>query len=297
MTQILVELVKLANTIVLMTKSIACANRIQSVLDTPVGMETIKTEDAEISEDAPAVEFKNVTLNYTDEGEPTLRDVDVRIEKGETVGVIGGTGSGKTSLVNLIPRFYDATAGEVRVFGRNVKEYELDDLRSKIAVVPQRAVLFKGTVRSNLLWGNENATEDELFKALEIAQAIDFVKDKEQGIDSTVEQLGKNLSGGQRQRLTIARALVKKSPILILDDSASALDFATESKLRAALKDLDDETTLFIISQRTSSISHADKIIVLEGGEVVGVGKHDDLLESCSVYREIYESQFKGGEQ
>lgn len=295
MTQILVELVKLANTIVLMTKSIACANRIQSVLDMPIGMEIKSSDKENVDETAPAVEFKNVALNYTDEGEATLQNVNVSIMRGETVGVIGGTGSGKTSLINLIPRFYDATAGEVCVFGRNVKEYELDELRRQIAVVPQRAVLFKGTVRTNLLWGNENATDEELMRALEIAQAADFVKEK--GIDAPVEQLGKNFSGGQRQRLTIARALVKKSPIVILDDSASALDFATEAKLRAALKTIDGETTLFIISQRTSSISHADKIIVLDGGEIVGLGKHDELLKSCSVYREIYESQFKGGEQ
>lgn len=297
MTQILVELVKLANTIVLMTKSIACANRIQSVLDTPIGMEKIKGDGNEIDKDASVVEFRNVTLNYNDEGEPALHGIDVSVKRGETVGIIGGTGSGKSSFVNLIPRFYDATCGDVLVFGRNVKEYELDELRGQIAVVPQRAVLFKGTVRSNLLWGNENATEEELMKALEIAQAKDFVEAKEKGIDSPVEQLGKNLSGGQRQRLTIARALVKKSPIIIFDDSASALDFATEAKLRAALKTLGEETTLFIISQRTSSIAHADKIIVLEGGEVVGVGKHNELLESCSVYREIYESQFKGGDK
>ena len=296
MSQILVELVKLANTIVLMTKSIACANRIQSVLDTPVGME--KAEDTcDVTEDAPAVEFKNVVLNYSGEGEPTLEGIDFTVMRGETVGIIGGTGSGKTSLINMIPRFYDATQGEVKVFGKNVKEYELDKLRESIAVVPQRAVLFKGTVRSNLMWGNENATDDELQSALEIAQAADFVKEKDHGIDSTVEQLGKNLSGGQRQRLTIARALVKKAPILILDDSASALDFATEARLRQGLKALPDNTTVFIISQRTSSISHADKIIVLDDGAIVGIGKHNDLLESCDVYREIYDSQFKGGEQ
>ncbi len=297
MTQILVELVKLANTIVLMTKSIACAKRIQSVLDTPVGMETVKAAKDTIDEDAPAVEFKNVTLNYSGEGEATLEKIDFVVKRGETVGIIGGTGSGKTSLINMIPRFYDATEGEVRVLGRNVKEYDLEALREKVSVVPQRAVLFKGTIRSNLLWGNENATDSELSRALEIAQAADFVKEKEGGIDSPVEQLGKNLSGGQRQRLTIARALVKNAPILILDDSASALDFATEARLRHSLKALDESTTVFIISQRTSSISHADKIIVLDDGAVVGIGKHDELLENCSVYKEIYESQFKGGEQ
>ena len=297
MSQILIELIKLANTIVLMTKSIACAKRIQSVLDTPVGMEKSEITTVSINDNAPAVEFKNVTLNYSDEGEPTLECVDFTVMCGETVGIIGGTGSGKTSLVNMIPRFYDATDGEVKVFGRNVREYELDDLREKISVVPQRAVLFKGTIRSNLLWGNENATEDELYRALEISQASDFVMEKDKGLDSPVEQLGKNLSGGQRQRLTIARALVKKAPILILDDSSSALDFATEARLRQGLKSLPEDTTLFIISQRTSSISHADKIVVLDDGAVVGIGKHNDLLENCHVYREIYESQFKGGER
>ena len=297
MSQILVELVKLANTIVLMTKSIACAKRIQSVLDTPVGMEQSVGVTTDVDENAPAVEFKNVTLNYSSEGEPTLEGINLTVMSGETVGIIGGTGSGKTSLVNMIPRFYDATAGEVKVFGKNVKEYETHDLRQRVSVVPQRAVLFKGTIRSNLLWGNENATESELSRALEISQAADFVREKDKGLDSPVEQLGKNLSGGQRQRLTIARALVKNAPILILDDSSSALDFATEARLRQELKTLGDGTTLFIISQRTSSISHADKIVVLDDGAVVGVGKHDELLENCHVYREIYESQFKGGER
>lgn len=295
MSQILVELVKLANTIVLMTKSIACAHRIQSVLDMPEGMET-----AEATEERScdfAVEFKNVTLNYSGEGEPTLEKVDFDVKRGETVGIIGGTGSGKTSLVNMIPRFYDATEGEVRVFGKNVKEYQTEELREKIAVVPQKAVLFKGSIRSNLLWGKENATDEEINRALEVAQAADFVAEKDGRIDAPVEQFGRNFSGGQRQRLTIARAIVKNAPIIILDDSASALDFATEAKLRHALKELDGNPTVFIISQRTSSISHADKIVVLDDGAVVGIGKHDELLASCSVYREIYESQFKGGEQ
>ena len=296
MSQILVELVKLANTIVLMTKSIACAKRIQSVLDIPTGMESEKGT-SEADENAPAVEFKNVTLNYSGEGDATLENIDVAVKAGETVGIIGSTGSGKTSLVNMIPRFYDASAGEVRVFGKNVKEYDLEDLREKVAVVPQKAVLFKGTIKSNLLWGNENATDEQLAYALEIAQAADFVSEKEGGINAPVEQLGKNLSGGQRQRLTIARAIVKNAPILILDDSASALDFATEARLRHALGQLGDDTTVFIVSQRTSSISHADKIIVLDDGRIVGLGKHDDLLESCSVYREIYDSQFKGGDE
>ncbi len=295
MSQILVELVKLANTIVLMTKAIACAHRLQSVLDTPVGMEQAPAKEISEESAAYAVEFCNVTLNYSGEGEATLENVDFVVKRGETVGIIGGTGSGKTSLVNMIPRFYDAAAGEVKVFGRNVKEYDTDELREQIAIVPQKAVLFKGSIRSNLLWGKCDATEEELNYALTVAQAADFVAEKEGKLDAPVSQLGKNFSGGQRQRLTIARAIVKDAPILILDDSASALDFATEAKLRLALKHLKNDPTVFIISQRTSSISHADKIIVLDDGAVVGMGRHEELLRSCEVYREIYESQFKGG--
>lgn len=295
MSQILVELVKLANTIVLMTKSIACAHRIQAVLDMPEGMEVIASESEGSGE--LAVEFRNVTLNYSGEGEATLEKIDFSVKRGETVGIIGGTGSGKTSLVNMIPRFYDATEGEVRVFGKNVKEYKTSELRDQIAVVPQKAVLFKGTIRSNLLWGKENATEEEMNRALKVAQAADFVYEKEGQLDAPVEQFGRNFSGGQRQRLTIARAIVKNAPIIILDDSASALDFATEARLRHALKTLEGDPTVFIISQRTSSISHADKIVVLDDGAAVGIGKHEELLASCSVYREIYESQFKGGEE
>lgn len=297
MSQILVELVKLANTIVLMTKSIACAKRIQTVLDTPTGMDIKKEESVNDSNGEFAVEFRNVTLNYSGEGEDTLVNVDFAVKRGETVGIIGGTGSGKTSLVNLIPRFYDVSVGQVRVLGKDVKEYELDELREQIAIVPQKAVLFKGTIRSNILWGNENATDEDIRRALEIAQAADFVAEKDGQLDAPVEQFGRNFSGGQRQRLTIARAVIKNAPIIILDDSASALDFATEARLRQALKNLEGDPTVFIISQRTSSISHADKIVVLDDGEVVGIGKHDDLLDNCSVYREIYESQFKGGEQ
>lgn len=297
MTQILVELVKLANTIVLMTKAVACAHRLDSVLDTPAGMEKQEC-GADVEASGLAVEFKNVSLNYTGEGDNTLRDISFSVKTGETVGIIGGTGSGKTSLINMIPRFYDATEGEVRVFGKNVRGYDTEELRSKIAVVPQKAVLFKGTVRSNLLWGDESADDGKLNNALKIAQADGFVSEKEGGLDAKVTQFGRNFSGGQRQRLTIARAIVKDAPILILDDSASALDFATEAKLRHALKtELDKNTTVFIISQRTSSISHADKIIVLDGGELVGIGNHEELLESCSVYKEIYDSQFKGGER
>ncbi len=293
MSQILVELVKLANTIFTMTKAVACGQRIQAVLDTNVGMSVEK--ETELGDTSLAVEFKNVNLNYTNSGEDTLENINFDVKQGTTVGIIGGTGSGKTSLVNLIPRFYDASCGEVRVFGKNVREYELDLLREQIGVVPQRAVLFKGTIRSNLLWGKTDATEEEIWNALEVAQAKDFVLDKG-GLDTPVEQFGRNFSGGQKQRLTIARAILRRAPIIILDDSASALDFVTEAKLRHELKNLDYNPTVFVISQRTSSISHADKIIVLDDGQAVGIGSHQELLESCEVYKEIYESQFSGGE-
>ena len=295
MSQILVELVKLANTIFTITKALACGNRIQAVLDIPSGM-PISNETAGEVDSALAVEFKNVSMTYHGAGAPSLENLDLSVKAGSTVGIIGGTGSGKTTLVNMIPRFYDATEGEVRVFGRNVCEYELDTLREQIAVVPQKAVLFKGTIRSNLLWGKGDATDEELWAALAIAQADGFVKEKEGGLDAPVEQFGRNFSGGQRQRLTIARAIVRRAPIIILDDSASALDFATEARLRHALKSLDYDPTVFIISQRTSSIAHADSIVVLDSGEAVGIGTHEGLLESCPVYREIYDSQFKGGE-
>lgn len=298
MSQILVELVKLANTIVLITKATACAHRIESVLETPKGMKVEKsTNNANSTDTSVAVEFKNVALNYSGEGENTLENISFTVKSGETVGIIGGTGSGKTSLVNMIPRFYDASEGEVLVFGKNVKEYELEELRDNVSVVPQKAVLFKGTIRSNLLWGNENANDDDLNYALEVAQAADFVAEKDGKLDAEVAQFGRNFSGGQRQRLTIARAIVKNAPILIFDDSASALDFATEARLRQAIKGLKNDPTVFIISQRTSSISHADKIIVLDDGAVVGIGKHEELLSTCSVYKEIYDSQFKGGEE
>ncbi len=295
MSQILVELVKLANTIFTITKAVACGKRVQAVLDTSVDME-IMPSAANEDENAPAVEFSDVSMTYCGAGAPSLENISFKAERGSTVGIIGGTGCGKTTLVNMIPRFYDACSGEVKVFGKNVNEYEPEMLREKIGIVPQKAILFKGTIRSNLLWGNEDATDEELWSALEIAQASDFVKEKEGGLDASVEQFGRNFSGGQRQRLTIARAIVRKAPIIILDDSASALDFATEAKLRQALKELEHAPTVFIISQRTSSISHADRIVVLEGGEAVGIGTHDELLESCEVYREIYDSQFKGGE-
>ena len=296
MSQILVELVKLANTIFTMTKAVACGHRIQAVLDIPTGMSIDEGREKSPEASAFAVEFDNVSMTYRGAGAPTLENIDFSVEPGATVGIIGGTGSGKTTLVNMIPRFYDASEGEVRVLGKRVTEYKLDDLREMIAVVPQKAVLFKGTVRSNLLWGRSDATDDELWDALAVAQADGFVKEKEGGLDAPVEQFGRNFSGGQRQRLTIARAIVRRAPIIILDDSASALDFATEARLRHALRELDYSPTLFIISQRTSSISHADKIVVLDGGEAVGIGTHEELLLSCPVYREIYDSQFKGGD-
>ena len=298
MGQILVELVKMATSIFTVTKAVACGNRIGAVLDMPTGMAVIPSPDGTPAPapDAPAVAFEDVSLTYEGGGEPSLQDVTFAATRGETVGIIGGTGSGKTTLVNLIPRFYDATAGTVSVNGRDVKSYDPADLRARIGVVPQKAELFKGSIRSNLCWRKENATDDELWAALEAAQAADFVRQKEGGLDAPVEQKGRNLSGGQRQRLTIARALVGEPEILILDDSASALDFVTDAHLRKALRDLPSRPTTFIISQRTSSIHAADLILVLDDGRVVGMGKHDDLLASCEVYREIHESQFKGGE-
>ena len=298
MGQILVELVKMATSIFTVTKAVACGNRIEAVLDMPTGMAVVPASDGTPTpaENAPAVSFNGVTMTYEGGGEASLRDVTFTAHRGMTVGIIGGTGSGKSTLVNLIPRFYDVTEGQVSVFGRDVKSYDPADLRARIGVVPQKAELFKGTVRSNLLWGKSDATDDELWAALEAAQAADFVREKEGGLDAVVEQKGRNLSGGQKQRLTIARALVGAPEILILDDSASALDFATDAKLRGALRELKGDPTVFIISQRTSSIKGADLILVLDEGDVVGMGTHDSLLASCEVYREIHESQFKGGE-
>ncbi len=297
MAQILVELVKFANTIFTVNKALACANRIEDVLETPLGMKTeVNTASSAPSGDL-AVEFENVGITYTAEADPSLAGVTFRVPKGSTIGIIGSTGSGKTSLVNLIPRFYDATTGRVLVNGIDVRCHNTEDLRQRIAVVPQKAVLFRGTIRSNLLWGNENATEEDLWDALEAAQAKSFVLQKEGGLDAPVTQNGKNFSGGQRQRLTIARALARKAEILILDDSSSALDYATDAALRQAIKALPYHPTVFLISQRTSSLQHADQILVLEDGQQVGLGTHETLLESCEVYREIYESQFrKGGE-
>ncbi len=298
MGQILVEIVKFATSTFTVTKAAACGNRIGAVLDMPAGMAVIPDENGDpiAAGNAPLVAFDKVSLTYAEGGAPSLSDVTFAAQRGQTVGIIGGTGSGKSSLVNLIPRFYEATAGTVRVNGRAVQSYEPTDLRARIGVVPQKAELFKGTIRTNLCWGKENASDEELWAALDAAQAADFVRAKEGGLDAPVEQRGRNFSGGQRQRLTIARALVGKPEILILDDSASALDFATDARLRTALRELDPKPTTFIISQRTSSIHAADLILVLDDGRVVGMGRHDELLTTCEVYREIHESQFKGGE-
>lgn len=296
MNQILVELVKLANLIVTMTKALACAERVASVFDIGadaayVGAQNQKLAD-KVDKSAPFLDFKHVSLTYQGAGAPTLQDMNFTVNRGDTVGIIGGTGSGKTSLVNLIPGFYPATEGEILLEGRDIRTMSDEELRGRIGVVPQKAVLFKGTIRSNLQWGKPDATEVEMWKALELAQASEVVDGKPGKLDATVAQNGKNFSGGQRQRLTIARALVRNPEILILDDSASALDYATDAKLRAALRTLEDKTTTFIVSQRASTIRHADKIIVLDDGEIAGVGTHDELLKDCTVYQEIYYSQY-----
>lgn len=294
MSQILVELVKLANLIVNINKSIACGNRIQEVFEIQSSIESgSKDTDAAVEKDVPAVEFSHVSMSYAGSAEESLTDIDFTVKKGQTIGIIGGTGSGKSSVVNLIPRFYDVSKGCVRVDGRDVKNYDLVTLRDKIGVVMQKSVLFQGTIEENLRWGNPDATEEELWKAIEVAQATDVVEGKEGKLSYMVEQGGRNLSGGQKQRLTIARAVVKDPDILILDDSASALDFATDAKLRSALRNLQGNKTIFIVSQRTSSIQFADQIIVMDDGQAVGIGTHEQLLENCEIYREIYESQFK----
>ena len=291
MSQILVELIKLANLIITITKAVACGNRISAVLDMQAGM----PEHPEIpkeSQNSDAVRFTDVSLCYSEGADDSLSSISFFARPGETIGVIGGTGSGKSSLVQLIPRFYDVTAGSVTVDGVDVRAWDVDSLRRSIGIVPQKAVLFHGSIRDNLRWGNADASDEELFAALEIAQAKDVVLSKEGRLDFLLEQGGRNLSGGQRQRLTIARALVRRPRILILDDSASALDFATDAALRRALRELKD-TTVFIVSQRTSSLAHADRIVVLDDGCAVGIGTHEELLKSCEVYREIYDSQFK----
>lgn len=296
MNQILVELVKLANLIVTMTKALACAERVASVFDIGadavyVGVQDQKLAD-KVDKSAPFLDFKHVSLTYQGAGAPTLQDMNFTVNRGDTVGIIGGTGSGKTSLVNLIPGFYPATEGEILLEGRDIRTMSDEELRGRIGVVPQKAVLFKGTIRSNLQWGKPDAAEEEMWKALELAQASEVVEGKDGKLDATVAQNGKNFSGGQRQRLTIARALVRNPEILILDDSASALDYATDAKLRAAIRTLEDKTTTFIVSQRASTIRHADKIIVLDDGEIAGMGTHDELLKDCTVYQEIYYSQY-----
>lgn len=292
MAQILVELVKFANTIFTVNKALACGDRVQKVFEIPVGMEQIADQN---QDGGDAVRFDHVSLTYAGAATETLCDISFRVPRGATVGVIGSTGSGKTSLINLIPRFYDATEGKVLVNGRDVRTQDTEQLRASIALVPQKAVLFSGTVRSNLLWGNNDADDEALWEALSAAQAKSFIEQKEHGLDEPVSQGGKNFSGGQRQRLTIARALVRKSEILILDDSSSALDYATDAALRASLKALPHHPTVFVISQRTSSIRHADIILVMEDGALVGTGTHDELLASCDVYREIHESQYRKG--
>lgn len=316
MSQILVELIKLANLIITVTKAVACGNRIQGVLEVENSQRQIGGDGAAIvsdtqspgaaaaksvqpnrasgtQDDACVVEFRHVSLTYHNAGDTSLKDVSFRARPGETIGIIGGTGSGKTSLVHLIPRFYDATEGQVLVEGRDVKEYAVSELRKKVGIVLQKAVLFEGTILENLQWGKEDASEEECMEALATAQATEVVAGKENGLKEEVAQGGKNFSGGQRQRLTIARALVKKPRILILDDSASALDYATDAKLRQSIREMKEKPTVFIVSQRTSSIRYADQILVLDDGAVVGMGTHETLLESCEVYREIYESQYQ----
>lgn len=294
MNQILVELVKLANLIINITKSVACGNRIQSVLEIPSSMKN--GSDTNLAR-ADEVVFDHVGLTYAQAGTESLTDIDFSAKAGQMIGIIGGTGSGKSSLVNLIPRFYDATAGAVKINGKNVKDFDLETLREMVGIVPQKAVLFKGTIEDNLRWGKKDATEEELWEALETAQAAEFVRERADGLQAKIDQGGKNLSGGQRQRLTIARALVGHPGILILDDSASALDFATDAALRKALREMKGNPIVFIVSQRTSSIRHADQIIVLDDGMVAGIGTHQELLENCPVYQEIHYSQFDRKEE
>lgn len=291
MSQILVELVKLANLIITVTKAIACGNRVQSIFEMETSM--VDGNGSKKEDTGYTVEFRNVSMRYKGAGADTLTGIDFKAKPGDTIGIIGGTGSGKSSVVNLIPRFYDVTEGQVMVDGVDVREYKITDLRDKIGIVPQKAVLFAGTVRSNLAWGKEDATEEEMQQALSVAQAAEVVDKKDGKLDAEVEQGGKNFSGGQKQRLTIARALVKQPEILIMDDSSSALDYATDAKLRQAIHNMSNRPTVFIVSQRAASIMYADKIIVLDDGTVAGTGTHEELLKDCSVYQEIYYSQFK----
>ncbi len=294
MSQILVELVKLANLIILMTKAAACANRIESVFVIEPDMKSAASgQTSGGKQEDTIVVFEKVGLAYQGASEEAVSDISFAVQRGQTIGIIGGTGSGKSTIVNMIPRFYDATSGRILIDGRDVKEYAVEELRQKVGMVLQKAVLFKGSIRDNLLWGKEDATEEELWRALSISQAKEFVDTKEGGLDFKIEQGGKNLSGGQKQRLTIARAVVRDPEILILDDSASALDFATDAKLRQAIRGMKDKLTVFIVSQRASSIQYADQIIVMDDGNIAGIGKHEELLASCDVYKEIYDSQFR----
>ena len=296
MSQILVELIKLANLIITVTKAIACGNRIQGILELSPSIVSKPSQQwqsalEEGRKSDEILSFEGVGLSYEKAGEEALSDLNFTVRRGETIGIIGGTGSGKSSVVHLIPRFYDVTRGEVRINGMNVKDYPVEVLRNMVGIVQQKAVLFKGTIRENLMWGKKDATEEELEEALRISQAKEFVDAKEGRLDYEIEQGGKNLSGGQRQRLTIARAIVKKPEILILDDSASALDYATDAKLREAIREMKN-TTVFLVSQRAASLMHADKILVMDDGNLVGMGTHEELLKTCEIYREIYESQF-----
>ncbi|MCI9542125.1 MAG: ABC transporter ATP-binding protein [Lachnospiraceae bacterium] len=293
MSQILIELVKLANLIILITKAVACANRIEAAFAIEPDMDIEAKGGKKVQEKEDIVVFDHVGLAYQGASEEAVSDISFTVKRGQTIGIIGGTGSGKSTIVNMIPRFYDATSGKVLIDGIDVKEYTIKELRQKIGMVLQKAVLFKGSIRENLKWGKEDATEEELMRALEISQAKEFVDTKEGGLDYRIEQGGKNLSGGQKQRLTIARAVVRDPEILILDDSASALDFATDAKLRQAIRGMKDKLTVFIVSQRASSIQYADQIIVMDDGKIVGIGKHNELLASCEVYKEIYDSQFR----
>ena len=299
MSQILVELVKLANLVVSLSKAMASLSRVENVLDTETSMKFVDQNEEKETENVSeeAVRFEHVSLKYAGAGDESLSDISFTVKCGQTIGVIGGTGSGKSSLISLIPRFYDTTAGEIYLKGRPIAEWSRESLRKQVAVVMQKAQLFAGTIRSNLLWGRADATDEQLWNALQIAQAEEFVQSKPEKLNEPVEQGGRNLSGGQRQRLTIARALVSEPDILILDDSASALDYATDAALRKSLKELPEKTTVFIVSQRTSSLQHADQILVLDDGILVGIGTHDELLKSCETYREIYESQFQKGDE
>ena len=291
MSQILVELIKLANLIITVTKSFACAGRVNEILE--MHSQGLKNNSQNAINGSPYIEFKNVSVNYGDAEVDALSNISFCAERGQTIGIIGGTGAGKTTLVNMIPHFYDTKCGNILIDGQNVSEINDEILRSKCGIVPQHAVLFKGTIRENMLWGKQTASDEEIMSAIKTAQAEDIIKSKSDGLDELVEQGGKNFSGGQRQRLTIARALVKKPEILILDDSASALDYATDANLRKSLKELDYNPTVFIVSQRTSSIRHADKIIVLDGGKMVGMGTHEELLKNCEIYNEIHFTQYE----